>query len=832
MWPRPLLDDARASIRRIRRHPQNPLLLAFMLAVSIGSITAVFDIGYNALNGNLPYANASRLAVTNDALASVLIEQYHFQPNPHLSAVFERAAHYESLSANLDSDSGLPPQRIRLAMVTPLFFSTLGVHIPLGQDFSPNIQPPSNYESMPSSLPIILGDRLWRRDFGSDPRIVGRSLTLNTRPYHFEIIGVAPPGVDFPSGTEAWIPVHLMTYALVQTASDAVPTDFGVIGLLRPGLSPSTAKEEMQSWPQNTGLWANWGEIGAERLTSFREFLAGKLYRLSSTLWLATVFFLALTVAGALSILQIEMEMRAPEVRIRRMLGAMPNRLLRAFSMETAFAITAGLVFSFLIRTAVLRMTTRALRLSNRPVLAPHWIDVTLAVAAIGILFIAAVADEAHRLRLFSFSQANDLKPRPISRFRFPLQVIPATLILITATMLTGSAYRLIHTDPGVKTPNAFISEVALRLDIDQPFNAINMKLPIEERDKKLVHNVESFNQRVTAEFLAVLQRLKNENGVTDVGAISISPYNGGDSGGTYAFYGPTPAEPPASRSIDYTAMRSITSSAISSLGMRLILGRDFSGDAGADRATVLINEVLAAHLGGDEKALGQYLRLGSRKLPPDRIIGVVNNVHEKDLYSPEVPTVYYAFSYRPVTDIDLIVRTSGKIPTQDVARLIRADVAAIAPDATVSHFLPLTEMVQSGTQWTDYSAYFLLALAALGIFMSGICAWAKAASEMHRRRNEIGVRMALGASPARILRLIVGNQVKLTLVAALLGALLAFWFVHLVSYLFYEVSPSDIGSYLIGIASMTVYVAIVGFCSTKRTLRSNPCELLASDSF
>lgn len=831
MWTRSLTDDARSSIRRIVRHPRNPLLLAFMLAVSIGSITAVFDIGYNTLNGSLPYANASRIAITNDALASVLVDPYDFRPNPRLSAVFERAARYESYSANLNSDSGLPPQRIQLAMVTPLFFSTLGVRIRLGQDFSPDTQLPPDYESMPSSLPIILSDRLWKRDFGSDRKIVGRSLTLNMRPYHFEIIGVAPPGVDFPSGTEAWIPIHLVNFGLVQTG-DAVTNDFGVVGLLLPGLSPSTAKEEIQSWPQNTGVWANWGDIGAERLTSFREFLAGKLYRLSSTLWLATVFFLALTVAGALSILQIEMEMRAPELRIRRMLGAMPIWLLRSFSMETAFAIIAGLVFSLLIRTAVLRMTTRALRLRNRPVLAPHWIDVTLAVAAVGILFIAAVADEAHRLRLFSFSQANDLKPRPISRFRFPLQVIPATLILITATMLTGSAYRLIHTDPGVKTPNAFISEAALRLDIDQPFNAINMKLPIEERNKKLVHNVESFNQRVTAEFLAVLQRLKNENGVTDVGAISISPYNGGDSGGTYAFYGPTPAEPPASRFIDYTAMRSITSSAISSLGMRLILGRDFSGDAGADRATVLINEVLAAHLGGDEKALGQYLRLGSRKLPPDRIIGVVNNVHEKDLYSPEVPTVYYAFSYRPVTDIDLIVRTSGKIPTQDVARLIRADVAAIAPDATVSHFLPLTEMVQAGTQWTDYSAYFLLALAALGIFMSGICAWAKAASEMHRRRHEIGVRLALGSSPARILRLIVGNQVKLTLVAALLGALLAFWFVHLVSYLFYEVSPSDIGSYLIGIASMTVYVAIVGFCSIKRTLRSNPCELLASDSF
>jgi len=500
--------------------------------------------------------------------------------------------------------------------------------------------------------------------------------------------------------------------------------------------------------------------------------------------------------------------------------------------METVFAITTGLIFSFPVRTTVLRMPTRALRLSNRPVLALHWIDIAMAVGAVVILFFTAVADEAHRLRLFSFSESNDLKPPLISRFRLPLQVIPATLILVTATMLTSSAYRLVHTDPGVKPSNAFISEVALRLDIDQPFNNIDTKLPVEERHKKLVANVEVFNQRVTGEFLAMAHRLTGEKGVAGVGVISLSPYSGYGGDGAYAFYSSTTAEPPADRFIDGIAMRSMTPSAISSLGIRLVSGRDFSGDAGTDQATVLVNEVLAAHLGGDSKALGQYLRLGSRKLPPDRIIGVVNNVHEKDLYAPEVPTVYYAFSYRPVTDADVVVRTSGNIPKPHVLNLIRSAVTAVAPDATVSHFATLDEMVESETQWTDYSAYFLLALAALGIFMSGICAWAKAASEMHRRRHEIGVRLALGASPARILRLIVGNQVKLTLVAAFLGALLAFWFVHLVSYLFYGVSPSDVGSYLIGVVSMTVYVAIVGFCSTSKTLRSNPRDLLTSDSF
>lgn len=826
-----LADDAAGSFRRIRRHPRNFLLLAFMLAVSIGSITGIFDVAYEALRATLPYGHIDRVAITNDSLGGLLFSRYTFQPNPRLNQVFEKAARFESFSANLYSESGQQPQRVKVTMVTPQFFSTLGVTVSLGNDFTPEMQPASNSdESLPPWLPIIISDNLWRTDFGANTKIVGHSITLNVRPYRFQVIGVAPAGVNFPSGAEAWVPEHSISYTLVQAAGER---GWGVIGLLRPHLSISAAKSELKTWPQQSRGWLNWDRVDSEQLVPLRAFLGGTLYRLGPTLWLATIFFLVLTVATAMSIFEIETEMRASEFRVRRILGATPGRLFRSLNFETGAVLLLGIGSSLVVHAVLIHFTSAYLGLTEPLLSSTMWIDGTMAVGVAAIIFLATAVIHGRHLGLFAFSRQNDVRARRLSRFRLPVQIVPATLILVTAIMLVKSSYRLVHTEPGVQPANAFICETALRLDIGQLFpQAADLKLPLADRTKKFKENVRTFNERVNGDYVSMIQQLKKESGVTDGGAISISPYSGREPGYTYAYYSRTPGRPQTGDFINRTFERSMTPEAISALGMKLQCGRDFSGDEGTDQTTVLVNEALAEHLGRGCSALGQYLRLGSPEEPPSRVVGIVDNVHEKDLYSAAQPTVYYPFAYRPVTDVDIIVRTAGNVPNEDVLRLIQTAAKAVVPDATVSHFVSLTDLVESGTQWTNYSAYFLLALAAVGVFLAGICAWTKAASEVSRREHEIGVRLALGAAPHQIVRMIAGAQAVSTLLAALIGGVLTLWFAHFMSYLFYEITSSDPLSYAIGIGAIALYVAIIAAWSVNRASLQNPQELMRTGPF
>ena len=407
---------------------------------------------------------------------------------------------------------------------------------------------------------------------------------------------------------------------------------------------------------------------------------------------------------------------------------------------------------------------------------------------------------------------------------------IPATLILISACLLARSAYHLMRTDIGVQPYHTFVCQAALSLDSDRlVFDGVDPKLPDAERSKKIKGNTAKFHERLVSDFTSIVQSLKNGPGVIDVGAISVAPYSSSPVLEMSAHYSRTPGHVPSANIIEHTIARSMTASAIPALGMRLLYGRNFDDESGSDQGSVIVNQALADELGGGPRAIGQYIQQ-IPGMPSDRIVGIVNNVHEQDLYSPTWPTVYYPFRENPLPDVDVVVRTSGRVPSKDIFNLIQVSVRAIAPDATTSHFAQLTDMVDSAGKWTNYSAYFLLALALLGVFLAGVCAWSKALSEVHRRRHEIGVRLALGASPGQIVGLMAGRELKLTVLATIAGAVLTWWSAHFMSYLFFEVKPSDLTSYVIGAGSITGYVLMVVIWSIGKAARRNPWNLVSRD--
>jgi ABC-type antimicrobial peptide transport system permease subunit len=262
---------------------------------------------------------------------------------------------------------------------------------------------------------------------------------------------------------------------------------------------------------------------------------------------------------------------------------------------------------------------------------------------------------------------------------------------------------------------------------------------------------------------------------------------------------------------------------------MRLIYGNSLSVE-GADQPTVIVNQALAENLAPGSSALGQYIQIYPFQIqgfPPARIIGIVSNVHETGLYSPPQPTVYYPLSEWAQTNVDMIVRTSRNMAEEDILSAIQTSVHAIVPDATVSNFASLGERVRSAGKLTRYGACYLLALAWLSVLLAGVCAWARSLSEIHRWKQEIGVRMALGGTPGNIVQLVLIRGLKLTALAAVAGALVAWWFSHLLSYLFYDVKLSDPISYLIGVTTVIGFAFIVQTWAINNAVRSNPSDLM-----
>lgn len=827
-------DDVVSSIRRIRRHPRNPLILVFMLAVAVGSMMGIFDLAYRALHDGLPYEHPERIVVAGDKVSSFLVSGYNWQPNPFANTIFDRLAEFHLETAELDSASG--SKRLLIACITPQFFSVLGVRMELGSDL-PDAPAPSP-QSVISWLPIVISHNTWRTYFDSDQRIVGREISLKLlSPYHFQVVGVAPPGVRFPTGVDAWVPEHLVSSSMIQTAA---PPNWSnaTVGRLRPDISVAVAETAIRSWPQKNQMWV-WNNTA--QLISLRQFLVGEFYNLGPLLWLAAIFFLALTIAAVASIFHLEYEERREEFRIRRILGATPRRLFRTLNIETILILSLALALSFLVRYALTRFTLTYLHLPFELRVGSTGIDVILAFGTAGAVAALIGIGQGRGLQAFAFfnklrdnTDSGAYQSPAVLKFHFPLQVVPATIILIAAILLVRGAYTLIRTDPGLKPAGVFVCEAALPYNQEQyMFSGIDRNLPPKERDQQAKARLEQFRRQMSSYFSLIIRQIKGHAGVTDAGVLSIAPYSGYPAG-TQGIYVSRTLERPSSTVMITAHLVSMSSGAVPALGMKLLYGRNFTGELDdlADQDTVVINEALAERIGPGAASLSQFIIPQAQGPVPARIVGIVQNVHDTDLFTPAEPTVYYPLSQYGISDVDIVFRMSRSMPFQDAYSLLRSSVRSVVPGAITTRFESMDDMVQSAGTLTRYCSYFLSALAVLGVFVAGICAWVRSIAEVRRRQHEIGIRLALGAEAGRIVRLIVGGQAKSSLLAACIGAVIAWWFSRLVSYLLNGVNASGISNYVFGIATITTFVSLISIWAVRKRIRQNPRDLIGKQSF
>jgi len=825
-----IVMETSGSLRRIRRNLWSFCHLVLILAVGLGCVIGIFDVAYGVLHTPLPCPYPNRVAVSDNSYTAALFFSYH-QPNPRLTTIFQNAAEYQLLDANLDA--GKYPKRIRLAMVSPTFFSTLDIGMAIGNDFLR-----SDFHPVPGSqpgwLPIILSNEIWRNQFASSKGVLTNEIELSVPPYRFQVVGVAPANMGFPGGVDAWVPVHLTSFSLIQTAG--IPASSGgAIGLLKRGVSIVAAEAAIRTWPKQR--YFDSGQDGAVKLVSLPDFQAGEIYPLGVRLWFASIVFLVLIIITAGTIFKADAEIRMEEFAIRAALGASPGRLLRELCLESAIGISLALVGSFFVRYLLVHLTAAYLSLPNTFALRMSWNELAMAAGSAGAAFISSLV--IHQANLFrmqaSFSVVRLLRKQGIktqqatkSAFahRIPVQIIPASIILIVAGLLLRSAYDAMHINPGVQTGDAYICEVSLSQDLEK-FAAARMRSSFSQaqRDKSMSSSVQLFHEQMNSYITEALSNLAKNPRIIDAGVISTAPYKGHLPLATDVHVSAEAEKPPDSIVLHNVIFRSMTPGAIPALGLRLLYGRNFGGGSAEDANTIIVNEALSVKVGPGSSPLGRYIMLTT--LPPARIIGIVSNTREQTLYSQVWPTIYYPFSQYGLSDVDLVVRSAHGVSSRQARAMVETSIRANFPDAVVSHFAPLDVMVESAATMTRYTAGYLVVLATLSVFLAGFCASSKTLGEFRHRKREIGIRIALGATSADIIRSFVYSDLARSSIPAFLGALLAWGFSHVLGQVMYGIRASDPVSYVGAMATLLGTTTIAEMVLLGRALQRNPRELL-----
>jgi predicted permease len=803
-----LLLDLRHAFRALRRQPGFATTAILTLALGIGATTAVFSVVYGVLLRPLPFPESDRLVrVFSDREG----EQWTVSP-PDFTDWKAQATSFENLAAANTQSFSLtgdgPAQQRTAAAVTAGFLPVLRVAPALGRGFSDAHEVPGQ------DRVVILSDALWRTQYGADRGVLGRLIRLDGNEY--EVVGVMPPGFDAPGTTELWVPLAFTPRDLT-TQRGAHYLD--VYGRLRPGVTLEQAGREIAhiaarleaAYPNANPGWRT-------QVTSLRDDLVGGARRPLFALLGAVGLVLLMTCVNVASLLLSRAVARDQEIAIRVALGVERLRLVRAVLVESLVLALAGGLLGVVLAgwgvDALISLAPPNVPRLDQVRLDPMILAFALAVSGLtGILFGAAPSLQLVRRReqagALTSGERGGTAGQAAQRWRRGLvtaQVALAVTLVAGAGLLIKSFGRLMATDPGFR-PDGVLT--------------FNLSLPTVGYEDPA---------RVSAFATAVQEQLRAIPGVTGVGMIFGTPLSGFG-------YSITPTALDGRRLTDeeqnrfYTQLRFVTPGYFETMGIALVRGRAFTDQDRAGAPTVaVVNETAARQLFGSTDVIARRVEHGTRMgLGGDRvngeIVGVVRDVKDVALSEPPRAHVYYAHAQWPVGFLQPVVRTGGD--PRALAEPARRVVAAVDPNVPVFRVRTFSELRAASTARTRFLMLVLgtfagaaLTLAAVGIY--GVVAYAVA-----QRRRELGIRMALGARAADIVRLVVRQGAVLAGAGGAIGLVGALLATRALRGLLYQTTPTDPPTLTAGTVVLVAIALIASYVPARRASRVSPVEAL-----
>ena len=807
------VQDLRYGVRMLLKKPGFAVIATLALGLGVGANTAIFSVINAVMLRPLPLHEPERLVQLWESNARKgwnqnLLAPANFFDWRDQSQRFESMAAYEGSNdkqpgvSNVSLTGQGEAERLSGLGVTDNFFSVLGARPLLGRGFLPE-------DGIPDApRVVVLSEGLWQRRFGGASDIIGRSMTFNGS--ERTIVGVMPRDFQFPSqDIELWSPMRFN----LEEVRQSVPMRRGhwlwAFGRLKPGVSLAQAREELsviakrleQQYPDtNEGM-----EAGC---TPLQEWMVGDV-RLPLLVLLGAVgFVLLVCCANLVNLLLARAASRKRELAVRSALGASRARLLGQMLTETLILAVLGCSVGLLIGQWLLKLLL-ALGPADLPRRGEIGIDgavllFTLAMAVFTALLVGLVPalggsrpNLTESLKDGGSKGSAGLRARRARAILVIAEVGLASVLVIGAGLLLRSLSRLVHVEPGFSVESVMTMEIALP-------------------------NKYQENPQVAAFFDELLQKTAALPGVRAAGAISLLPLRGTNWTSDVMVEGRSDVFAEARHKV-------ITPDYFAAIGVPVISGRTFTAeDRGDSPKVVVVNETLARAYFGKEDPVGRRLKNGKAYVdsPWRLIVGVVRDGKQDGLGASVKPEIYEPHAQGPWNEMTLVVRSAGA----DAAGLtapIRQVVQQMDRDVLIHNVHSMEEVVATSVARERFLAQLLSGFAALALGLASLGLYGVIAYSVSQRTQEIGIRMALGAGRGDVMRLVMGQGLGLVAVGVALGLLGAFGLTRFLQSLLFEVSATDLTTFVAVPALLAAVAMAACYVPARRAMRVDPISAL-----
>jgi predicted permease len=803
------MQDFRYAVRTLRRQPVFTLVAVLTLALGIGANTAIFSLLYQVLLRPLPFPESERLVFVSNFYATAGGDASSFSIPGYLdrregAAAIEDAALYTTREATLML--GTTPEQVSALRVTPSFFTTLRRAPALGRAFV------ESDAVAGADTTVILTHDAWRSRFSADPGVVGRSIRVNGEAR--QVVGVLAEDFELPTRDVALLLPFGFT---AQQRSDAErANEFSeMIARLRPGATIEQLNSQMAAIvaqlmtkvPDRAEYMRASGFTGVA--FNMRERLVGGTATTLYLLQAGVLLVLLIACANVANLLLMRTAGRQRELALRVSLGAGRGRIVRQLLTEGLLLSAVGAAIGLAAGAGGIRALVGALGEQM-----PRGIDVSLSAPVLAVTVLVTIVTTA----IFGIVpaapalrgvMANALKEdasrttgsRRGRRLRSAMVVAEASLavvLLVGAGLLVKSFVRLLKVDPG------FVADHVLTAQITLP--------AARYRDAA---GVRAFWERL-------LERTGALPGVTAAGAVSTLPFGGATSAGTYRIVGrPVPAGTPPPHALN----ERIAGDYFRAMGIPLLEGRLFADTDRVDATrVVIVDRFFAEKQFPGESPLGRQVNFGSPR--NYTIVGVVGTVNAGDLSKP-VPEERIYFTAAQVTPMSMSLTLKTAVDAASLAGQVRAAVQAIDPEQPVARMRTMDEWMSRSLRTRRASMTLLATFGAVALLMAAIGIYGVLAFGVTQRVREFGIRTALGADRASILRLVVGQGLRTAGAGIIAGIAAALVLTRFMQSLVFGVSASD-PLVVAGAAALLLAVAMVAsYIPARRATRVDPMVAL-----
>jgi putative ABC transport system permease protein len=800
MVMRKLWQDVRYGIRMLLKKPSFTAITVLTLALGIGVNSAIFSVVNAVLLRPLPFADADRL---------VYVEGFDFRDNTKGGAIsppdfldyreqihtFERFAAFQPLSFTLTGEG--EPERVTSARVSAGFFETLGVQpIAGGRTFR------ADEETAGRNGVAVLSYGLWQRRFGGDPKIVGKTLALNGQ--NATIIGVMPPGFQFPREAELWTPIAFKTPQMSQRRSHFLQA----VGRLKSGVTMDQAQADINSiahslekqYPESN---TNFG-LG---LTLLPERLVGQLRLTLFVLLGAVGLVLLIACANVANLSLARGAARYREIAIRSALGASRGRIMRQLLTESVLLAFVGGGLGLLLAVWGVDLLV-AFSPENLPRIKEAGIDwhvllFTLLISLLtGIIFGLAPALSASQPDLTETLKEGSRGTTRAGRQRLQSllivsEVALSLVLLVGAGLLIKSFLRLTHVDPGFTPTNVLTMQISLaRAKYPDP-------------------------QQSAAFFQELIPRIEALPGVQVAGTVTELPLSGQDNDTFFTIEGKPPV---AFGSLENDAnIRIVSPNYFRAIGIPLLKGRSFTDrDSAKAPKSIIVSESFAQRFLPNDDPIGKRLTIDFGEPWTGEITGVVGSIRHSSLAQEPFSEMYVNHAQAPAPMTNIVVRATTGDPSKLTAA-IRNEVQALDKDLPLYNVKTMRERVNTSAAQPRFRTLLLGLFACIALLLASIGIYGVISYSVTQRTHEIGIRLALGAQAKDVLRLVVWQGMALAFVGIVIGLAGAFAVTRVMASLLYGVSATDPLIFMSISLLLTIVAFVACLIPARRATKVDP---------